>query len=209
MIDETKLQATPDAQGLPATPALTQAAPDEPFACPNCGQLLGPACRVCVACRQPVDFAKVAAPPKEEVPFAPARQSAAPSGTGASRGQFSWPIFGLSVLVYVVIVVAAGSLLSANSFTGFLVGLFTACTVWVIYDAFARRVPHPFRWGLGTFLIWIVVFPWYLSRRRTPEVPCTIMDAPGRSFVWTVIYVFILCIIVYSLYTAVLHKPPL
>src|SRR5690348_9594060 len=34
-------------------------APTSPFPCPACGQLLAPSCRVCVACRQPIDLTKI------------------------------------------------------------------------------------------------------------------------------------------------------
>ncbi len=45
-------------------------------------------------------------------------------------------------------------------------------SAWVFYDAHNKPVPKPLRWGLGSLLLWIVVFPWYLARRRDPVAPC-------------------------------------
>ena len=36
--------------------------PSEPFPCPACGQMLGPSCRVCVACKQPLNPAEIKRP---------------------------------------------------------------------------------------------------------------------------------------------------
>ena len=44
-------------------PAAEPAFPTEPFACPYCGQMLGPGCRVCVACKAPIDPARINVPP--------------------------------------------------------------------------------------------------------------------------------------------------
>jgi hypothetical protein len=56
------------------------------------------------------------------------------------------------------------------------------CSVWVFYDAREKRVPRALRWGLGTMLLWIVVFPWYLARRKAPEAPCPFVEAEIRPF---------------------------
>ncbi|MGH9377808.1 MAG: hypothetical protein ACRD1I_03320 [Terriglobia bacterium] len=188
--------------------ATTGAAVAEPFACPNCGQMLGPGCAVCAACREPVDFTKVRVAAPVVIPaVAPPAAGAPRTKLPLSQGQFSWPIFFASVVIYLAVVGAAASVLTITNFRYFLAGLLVACTAWVLYDAHARRIPHPLRWGLGAFLIWVVVFPWYLSRRRTPEVPCPIMEAQGRSFALTVLFVFVLCGILYCLLTVVMHKP--
>ncbi|MGH9352571.1 MAG: hypothetical protein ACRD2G_10480 [Terriglobia bacterium] len=207
MMEDNKSQASqpsPDPSG-----AMTETAVAEPFACPSCGQMLGPGCTVCAACREPVDFAKVRAAASAPItvmpPSPPGSQPAKPP---VGQSQFSWPIFFVSVLAYLAVVGAAASVLTITNFRYFLAGLLVACTAWVLYDAHARRIPHPLRWGLGAFFIWVVVFPWYLSRRRTPEVPCPIMEAQGRSFALTVVFVFVLCGILYCLLSVVMHKPP-
>lgn len=197
------------ASGSPDSTA--SAAIAEPFECPNCGQMLGPGSTVCAACRQTVDFAKVRAAVIAPV-STPATASSQPEEPQAQlpigKNQFSLPIFVASVLIYLTVVGAAASVLTITHFRYFLAGVLIGCTAWVIFDAHARRVPHPLRWGLGTLFIWVVVFPWYLSRRRTPEAPCPIMDAQGRFFARTVLFVFVLCGILYCLLAVVLHKPP-
>lgn len=211
MMEDNKPQ-TGEPSPSPNEPS-SGAALAEPFACPNCGQMLGPGCTVCAACREAVDFAKVRMAAAAVLTPAPAPMGArfpaeAPlPRAAAGQSQFSLPIFIVSVLVYLTVVGVAASVLSITNFRYFLAGLLVACTAWVIYDAHARQIPHPLRWGLGTFFIWVVVFPWYLSRRRKPEVPCPIMDAQGRFFLRTVLFVFILCGILYCLLAVVLHKP--
>ncbi|MGH9406730.1 MAG: hypothetical protein ACRD3D_12955 [Terriglobia bacterium] len=258
MTDETKTGTS--APGAAGVEPATGTAPDEPFTCPNCGQLLAPACRVCVACREPVDFSKVrAAEPPADLAAAlerPAPETAKPR----ARAQFSWAIFAVSVVAYFMIVAAAERVRAAVHVTPFWAGLVAdcalsaigavslyrqggdrkralgrglaffcisvpcylaisygaerlllahhlrpleaglwiqsaiqvACALWIFFDASVRRVPHRLRWALGSFLIWIIVFPWYLSRRRMPEVHCLIMEAPGRAFAWTVVWLILL-----------------
>jgi len=140
--------------------------------CPHCGQVLAEACRVCVSCKQVIDaeairLSQIAAPaailPAPEPPLPPAR--------------FSWPIFFLTLgaawlaglLAYVFGGLASEQLL--------LFGLFVGSSLWVIWDAQARRIPKPWRWGAASLLLWIVFFPWYASRRRTPKAPCPFVEA--------------------------------
>ncbi|MGH9398148.1 MAG: hypothetical protein ACRD18_15010 [Terriglobia bacterium] len=203
MIDENKSDSAtePTVSG-----AVAETSPAEPFVCPNCGQLLAPACRVCVACREPVDFTKVGKP--EPPVVAPVSRPAGPMPSApVGSGQFSWPIFFICVAVYLLIGYAAEHLLKGSDLRWFVGGLLVGCGAWVYYDARRRSVPHPLRWAIGSFLIWIVVFPWYISRRRKPEAPCLIMEAPGRAFLRTVIWVLLLCAIV-GLISAVMRKPP-
>ncbi|MDE3180331.1 MAG: hypothetical protein KGM47_11820 [Acidobacteriota bacterium] len=193
----------------------------EPFACPNCGQMLAPACRVCVACRETVDFTKVAkqagAASDYETPAAKIEPSwqpstaPTPSNAPASQpppsAQFSWPIFFICVAAYVLIGYGAEHILKKSDLSWFVAGLLTACAVWVYVDARLRKIPYPLRWAVGSFLIWIVAFPWYLSRRRKPKLACAIMESPARAFLRTVIWVLLFCAIL-GLISAVMRRPP-
>jgi hypothetical protein len=50
--------------------------------------------------------------------------------------------------------------------------------IWVSFDAYAKRVPKPLRWGFATmFPTWLIILPWYLVRRRRPEAPCPFVEA--------------------------------
>lgn len=74
-------------------------------------------------------------------------------------------------------------------------GVELAASAWVYYDAHARRIPRPLRWGLGSLLLWILIFPWYLSRRRTPEAPCPFVEAevgPITRFLLVILLTIIL-----------------
>ncbi|MGH9327645.1 MAG: hypothetical protein ACRD2B_13320 [Terriglobia bacterium] len=174
---------------VPGPPAGT-----EPFACPNCGQMLAPTCRVCVACHEPVDFAKLAQP--EPAPSPPPVE---PPLTLAGKTQFSWRIF-LAVLgAYIALVILTKRYMGSAEYEGVLAGVLLVTSAWVFYDAYTKRVPHPFRWGISSLLLWIVVFPWYLSRRRAPEAPCPLMEAQAsvfiRALVWFVLIFFILSMV--------------
>ncbi|MGH9359331.1 MAG: hypothetical protein ACRD1O_09200, partial [Terriglobia bacterium] len=78
-------------------------------------------------------------------------------------------------------------------------------SLWVFFDARLRHVPHALRWGISSLLLWIVVFPWYLSRRRAPELPCPLMEAEASVFVrallWVVLLLFLMGVAV-----ALFHK---
>lgn len=203
MIDERHSDGERDS---PGQSTLAENAPAEPFACPNCGQMLAPNCRVCVACRQPVDFSKVRKPEPPAPAAAPAPPAPAP-GLPVGSSQFSWSIFFVCVAVYLLIGYGAEHLLKGSDLRWFVGGVLVGCAAWVYFDARRRTVPHPLRWALGSLLIWILVFPWYVSRRRKPQLACPVMEAPGRVFIRTVIWVLLFCAIV-GLISAVVRKPP-
>jgi hypothetical protein len=139
--------------------------PSEPFACPACGQLLAPNCRVCVACRQPIDFSAVGRQPVSVLPTYPAILDR----PQVERVHFPWRI--LIVVMCVGMIVAQISLALWGEDKGLLVvqGLLILTGVWVFFDAVQRRIPRPLRWGLGTILLLAVVLPWYLARRNKPQ----------------------------------------
>lgn len=60
-------------------------------------------------------------------------------------------------------------------------------SLWVIFDAHQKHVARPLRWGLGTLLMWIVIFPWYLARRRTPQAPCPFVEGFGMPIALVVV----------------------
>ena len=69
-------------------PASGAEFPSEPFQCPACGQLLAPACRVCVACKHIIDPTEIRTS-AAVLPAAPA----ANTGRSVPSVRFSWPIF--------------------------------------------------------------------------------------------------------------------
>jgi len=153
------------------SPLGTSALPTEPFACPSCGQMLSPSVRVCVACKTPVDFGQVAkketAPPVAVLPRAPGVNN---------RARFSWPIFfAVSIPTWIGGVLAFQHL-GLEKAQLLILGAQLVSSAWVFYDAHSKRIPRPLRWGLGSLLLWIVIFPWYVSRRRTPEAPCPFVE---------------------------------
>jgi len=144
--------------------------PAEPFPCPACGQLLGPSCRVCVACKYPINPAEIRQPPVVAAVGQPARQEAEPV-------RFSWRTF----LVMFTIWLVGGTLVQLHmtplKAQVVLVGVQILCSFWVLFDALRKRLPTPFRWGMGTLLLWPIIFPWYLARRNHPKQPCPFIEA--------------------------------
>jgi hypothetical protein len=78
-------------------------------------------------------------------------------------------------------------------------------SIWVIYDAREKLVPKPLRWGLGSLLLWIVVFPWYLARRRDPIAPCRFVEAEVRPLTRLVLAALVVVVLV-SLVVMVLQQ---
>lgn len=152
--------------------------PTEPFPCPHCGQMLGPGVRVCAACRQPIDPSQVAAaaasPPPKPIP-APRR----PPPTV----RFSWGIFLIVFLVGGVVGNLAVSALGLVKGGFAVIALQVLTSAWVSIDARQKAVPRPLRWSLGSLLLWIVFFPWYLARRRRLEAVCPLVESRIQPFV--------------------------
>ena len=168
--------------------AESAAVSDEPFACPHCGQMLGAACRICVACKQPVDAAaakKAAAQPMfVRLPVPPIEP--------VVRARFSWMIFAVCLAsIFVLFTVVALACLAARITTPDKLNpvvriaggwLALGSSIWVFYDARQKHIPKPLRWAVSTALVWIIAFPWYLSRRRTPRAVVPFMEAESSVF---------------------------
>jgi len=163
--------------------------PGEPFACPACGQLLAPSCRVCVACQRLID------PSEVRKPQAPAAFET-PVGREPEAIRFSWPSF---LRVFVIWVVGATLVqhfmppLRAQLVLG---GVQIFCSIWVLFDAREKHLPKPFRWGMGTLLLWPVVFPWYLARRNYPLRPCPFIEARVKPATMAAL-IILLAVLVY------------
>lgn len=170
MIEEPKVgsSGSRETQSPVSDPRL----PDEAFACPACGQMLAPSCRVCVACLQPIDPSQIRSPVAESVRPAPAVAL-----TALEPVRFPWllflALFGVRLTVAMVAQRHFG-LLRTELMLG---ALEFVSAIWVFQDAQRRRVPKPLRWGLGSLLLWLLFFPWYLARRRVPEAPCPSIEA--------------------------------
>jgi hypothetical protein len=77
--------------------------------------------------------------------------------------------------------------------------------IWVSFDAAAKRIPRPLRWGLGTLFptTWLIILPWYLARRRQPEAPCPFVEARVRPTTMAVLW-----IVMAALFYVVLKQTP-
>ncbi len=172
--------------------------PDEPFPCPHCGQMLAPSVRVCVACKQPIEAHQIARPapaaPMSVLPPEAAQVLAPPVPLAPAR--FSWPIFFRVLVIWFAVTILSVQFLKYAIAQMVLEGLILLSSIWVFYDAQKRALPKPFRWAIGSLLLWIVVFPWYLSRRRTPLAPCPFIEAEAsratRAFLFLLAAVFLI-----------------
>jgi hypothetical protein len=165
--------------------------PTEPFPCPACGQLLAPSCRVCVACNHKIDAAEIRKPRVLPMVGEPARGELEPV-------RFSWRSF---VIVFATWVVGASLVqrhmapLKAQLVLG---GVQILCSFWVLFDAREKRLPKPHRWGMGTLLLWPIIFPWYLARRKRPRQPCPFVEArvsPITGAVLLILLIVFFCLI--------------
>jgi hypothetical protein len=181
-----KNESARSADFLSAPSGSGPAFPDEPFVCPHCGQMLAPECRVCVACRQTIDPAEIKPQTIEAAPRT--RRTRSP----ADRVYFPWSLF-IALLIARLLIVATAARAWGITKAEVLVGALEILTsAWVFYDAPRRHIAKPFRWGIGSLLLWAVFFPWYIVRRRAPETPCPFMEAESGQPARTLLFVLFL-----------------
>lgn len=165
--------------------------PTEPFPCPACGQMLAASCRVCVACRHAIDPAEIARPPAAAVLAAPTRVEEAKPGPV----RFPWPLFFVVLGISFFLAQIFLELWGAQKAQLAMAGVQTLAGIWVFFDALWQRIPRPLRWGVGSMLLPVIVFPWYLARRRLPQSPCPFVEAdvrPLTRFLLFALIVFVL-----------------
>jgi hypothetical protein len=169
----------------------------EPFPCPACGQLLAPSCRVCVACNHTIDPAEIRQPEVLPAVGKPARKELEPV-------RFSWRTFLIVFGIWVVGATLVQRHMAPLKAQLVLGGVQILCSFWVLFDALEKRLPRPLRWGMGTLLLWPIIFPWYLARRSHPRQPCPFIEAQVNPI--TLALLFILLAV---LFYVVLKQAPL
>jgi hypothetical protein len=171
--------------------------PTEPFPCPACGQLLAASCRVCVACRHAIDPAEIARPPAVAVLATPARVEEAKPGSVRFPWRLFFAVLGISFFLAQIFL----ELWGAQKAQLAMGGVQTLAGIWVFFDALWQRIPRPLRWGVGSMLLPVIVFPWYLARRRLPQSPCPFVEADVRPLtrflLFALIVFFLLSVIFY------------
>jgi hypothetical protein len=171
--------------------ATDSAFPNEPFPCPHCGQMLGPRCRVCVACKNSIDPADI----RTFQPVVHAIEPQTPLPPAIAPARFSWKIFFLVFSVAwltAIVVLEIWGPEKGQAYLG-LIPLISA--PWVIFDAHQKRIARPFRWGIGSLILWIVIFPWYLARRKTPKAPCPFVEGIGLPIL-LLVYIIVLIVLI-------------
>jgi len=194
-VTEDSNPGTPPSEQIRNEPVAAELSfPTEPFACPYCGQMLGPGCRVCAACKAPIDPARINAPAPVVEPVAVERAPAPPE-----RVRFPWTLFLILLLARFIVAATVNEILGLTRTFLILGSLELLCGAWVFYDANRRRVPKPLRWGLGSALLWVVFFPWYLARRKTPRAVCPFVEAEAspvaRVLLFALMVFFLLSIL--------------
>jgi hypothetical protein len=179
--------------------------PTEPFPCPACGQMLAPSCRVCVACRHTIDPAELARPPAPVAPLAPARvEEAKPAPV-----RFPWRLFFAVLVISFFLAQIFLELWGVQKAQLAMGGVQTLAGIWVFFDALRQRLPRPLRWGIGSMLLPVIVFPWYLARRRLPQSPCPFVEAEVRPLtrflLFALIAFFLLSLILYFVHGPAPH----
>lgn len=160
--------------------------PDEPFPCPHCGQMLAPSCRVCPSCRMAIDPKDIVSPDV----VVPVVTEAAPL-PAREYARFSWSIFFATLGIWLVVALIAEKFLGYQGGQLALGGLVILSSVWVLHDAREKNIPKRLRWSLGSFLLWIIIFPWYLSRRRTPSAECPFIEGEGGRVARTLLFILL------------------
>lgn len=187
-----------DTTGFPRQAAF----PDEPFACPHCGQMLAPSCRTCPSCRQAIDPNEIARP-RVTVPIA---EQVIPLRT-REYARFSWGIFFEMFGIWLVVALITERLLGPEIGQLVLGGLVILSSVWVLHDARRKNIPKPLRWSIGSFLLWIFIFPWYLSRRRNPHAACPFIEGESGRVARTLLFILLIFFLI-SILMLLLKGPP-
>jgi hypothetical protein len=185
----------------PESLSADTAFPKEPFPCPACGQMLAPSCRVCVACKQPIDPTKIAR--LKSVGGAPDAAGVQPSSHPPEPVRFPWRVFFVFLAFWVPGALLIQRVLNPVKSQLILAGVQLLTSVWVFFDAQAKRVPNPLKWGLGSLLLWPLIFPWYLGRRSKPAAPCPFVEAPASPAARTVLFLLLIVFIF-----LILNGPP-
>jgi len=181
----------PDRPELPPAPP-EPAAGEEPFPCPACGQMLAPSCRVCVACKHPIEPAEIR---RDQPPLAPV--ASPPATPTVPPVKFPWRVFFLVLAAWMVIGEGVLAILGFARGQLALGGVQILTSVWVFYDAQHKGLPRALRWGLGSILLWPIVFPWYLARRKRVEAPCPFVEGPTSP--WTRAALLLLLLVLFFL----------
>ena len=166
--------------------------PAEPFACPECGQMLGASCQVCVACKKPVDLTRIASIP----PAARAEALEVPRAGPLEPARFSWGIFFTVFFAYLFLASLSQTLMGFKGSTYTMGGFVLATSLWVFVDARQKAIPKPVGWAIACLLLWLVFFPWYVSRRRTPDAPCPMIESESGPVARVIILFLILMTLV-------------
>ena len=150
--------------------------PEEAFECPYCGQMLAPSCRVCVSCKLPIDPARIQRRAEQ------AAAAAVESRPDVPPVRFSWKYFvGVLIATWAMAVMALG-FLGAEKAQVVMSGVQLLTSVWVFWDARRKMIRRPLRWAVGTLILWVVIFPWYLARRQKLEAPCPFVESQSGPF---------------------------
>lgn len=192
---------------MPDQPQFPPGAPEsssaqDPFPCPACGQMLGPGSRICAVCRASIDPGKIGRPVPVDQP-----QTIAAGTVARERARFPWGLFAILLLLRLS-VAAYLNQHQGLSRTFLILGAFEIlCGAWVAFDANQRGIPKAFRWGLGSALLWVLVFPWYLTRRRQPQAVCPFIEAEVGPVTRAVFFALVVFFLISFL--AVIFKGPM
>jgi hypothetical protein len=146
-----------------------------------------------VACKEAIDPAQIRIEPAY-VPFTPA----IPQPALLLNVRFPWMLF-LSLFFLRILLFGLLSDRLGLVKTELILGAMELLScVWVFLDATRLGVGRPFRWALGTLLLWPIVFPWYLARRKSPLSPCPFVEGMGLPIVFVVLLVLSLLVVLIS-----------
>ncbi|MGA2983056.1 MAG: hypothetical protein ABSG32_04545 [Terriglobia bacterium] len=188
---------TPNPEAATAdSPAAVPEFPSEPFQCPACGQLLAPACRVCVACKHTINPAEIARPQEVVLP------AAHPPNTDPRLEpvRYPWRIFFVVLGLSFFLALIFEGLWGEQKAQLAMGGAQTLAGVWVFFDARRQGIPRPLRWGVGSMFLPVVIFPWYLARRRKPQSTVPFVEAqvgPVTRFLLFALLIFILASLIF------------
>jgi hypothetical protein len=177
--------------------------PSEPYQCPACGQLLAPSCRVCVACKHTIDPADIARPREAVL----AEHTPVPNPRPESV-RYPWRIFFAVLGVSFLLALIFEGLWGEQKAQLAMGGAQSLAGIWVFFDALRQRVPRPFRWAMGTMLLPVVIFPWYLARRSKLQASVPFVESEVGPVTRILVFALLIFFLVSLVFYIVKGPPP-
>jgi hypothetical protein len=157
-----------------------------------------------VACKHTINPADIARPQEVVLPAAHAPST----GPRPETVRYPWLIFFAVLGVGLILGQIFLALLGEQKGPLVIQAVPVLVGLWVFFDARRQRVPRPLRWAVGSMLLLIIIFPWYLARRSKLRSQVRFVEAevgPVTRFLLFALLIFFLASLIFYIVKGPLH----